>query len=569
MMIQENRSACGSRKTALETADARRPAFGLLVDRGILSKTDLQLLVEESKGSPKQLEESLTARNVPRDEMLSCLRECYGLPSVEFDESVRASADVLQRVDLERLKEELWLPLAARKDEVDVIACNPSDPVLRAEIERTFDVPAVNFRIGLPSDIVRLIEHHQDINPGFPASAGRTILARLRTWLAEERTVMAWYRTSLAKARTGLAFMRTGISLITIGLVLLRIFGIGYLSILEGLVLIVGAVMAVDGFTWYYPIRKLKQPHVRYDGKSEPTFGTTFLTLMDTEDGPVLRRSQPIPRAGALRGRWNRLTPVMKRRFLAIDRTDFAEERTILANFRSIMARARTGLAFTRTGVALVGLGIALVRQFGFGPWIIFDGALIAIGIAMVLEGVRWYPSGRQAGQESSLAIEKIEKKFSIWDFMFRPFTEHTRPDDLPPVLAVKGTYAPGIWGTTGLALERTLVAERRNVKARYRTTLARSRTGMAFMRTGSSIFSVGLGLLVFFGFGSIGWIVFNNVLMVVGAILLVDGLYWHIPAEKAKREFPFCTSDIEIDMPDYARPVSAWRKAAFSHEDL
>ena len=190
----------------------------------------------------------------------------------------------------------------------------------------------------------------------------------------------------------------------------------------------------------------------------------------------MLDRCGPIQGAEELRTRWNRLSPVMKRRFLAIDRTDLAEERTTLAGYRTTMARTRTGLAFTRTGTAFVGLGIALLRQFVPGPWTIFYSALIATGLIMILEGIRWYPAGRQAEVDSHRVVKAIQQKTSIWDVMFHPFAGNLNPEDLPPALSISGTQAPGIWGTTGLALDRTLIAERRNLKARLRTAMARSR---------------------------------------------------------------------------------------------
>jgi hypothetical protein len=148
---------------------------------------------------------------------------------------------------------------------------------------------------------------------------------------------------------------------------------------------------------------------------------------------------------------------------------------------------------------------------------------------------------------------------------MFRAFS---RLDDMPPKLMVKGTHAPGIWGTTGLALERTLLAERRNVKSRLRTTMARSRTGLSFIRTGTSIFSVGLGLLFYFGWGNILWTLFDFLLMLAGLLLIADGLYWHISAERTKRQLPYCFEDLEIRMPDFGKPTQFWKKVIFSYDD-
>ncbi|MGA2227768.1 MAG: hypothetical protein ABSH41_25305 [Syntrophobacteraceae bacterium] len=548
----------------LETVNDQLAAFGGLVDRGTISEPDLEKILRESDGAVKRIEESISSLGVPKHEILLCLSEYYRLPFVEFKENLPAAGGVLERLDLEALKRDLWFPLSVGMGEARVAASSPCDPELLEKIKGTLGGLSIHFIVALPSDLTRMIEHIQDINPGFPPSAGRTPLARLRTRLASDRTVLAWYRTSMAKGRTGLALLRTGISFIAISLTLLRVFGLGYLSIIQAPLLLVGIIMAAEGLSWYLPTRKLEPGETGYL-PTLSTFGTTIAELKSTEKGPLLTRSEPVQGAEQLRTRWNRLSPVMRRRFFAIDRTDLAEERTFLAAYRVRMAKARTGLAFTRTGNSFAGLGILLIRQFPPGLWTIFYAGLILTGLVMFLEGARWYFPGRRAGLESTKTIRQIEESTSIWDFMFRAFS---RLDDMPPKLMVKGTHAPGIWGTTGLALERTLLAERRNVKSRLRTTLARSRTGLSFIRTGTSIFSVGLGLLVYFGWGHILWTLFDFLLMLAGLFLIADGLHWHISAERTKRQLPYCFEDLEIRMPDFGKPTMFWKKVIFSYDD-
>jgi uncharacterized membrane protein YidH (DUF202 family) len=256
---------------------------------------------------------------------------------------------------------------------------------------------------------------------------------------------------------------------------------------------------------------------------------------------------------------------MMRRRFLASDRTDFAEERTYLACVRTAMARSRTGLAFTRTGIALGGLGVALFRQLGAGAWSALDGSLVALGVAMVAEGFHWYLGGRKTSGEGHRAVETNASKTTIWEVFFpRPYAPPVEAArDLPAFL--KRPSNPGVWGTTGLALERTVLAERRNVMARLRTVMARSRTGLAFVRTGLSLSTVGLGLLIGFGLTPWPWAAANGVLTVLGFVLVADGLYWHLPAERTRRQFPYCFIDLEIALPDYGRPMAHWSKTTIA----
>ena len=89
-----------------------------------------------------------------------------------------------------------------------------------------------------------------------PASRERTHLARERNVLAAQRTVAAAYRTIYARARTGLAFIRTGVSFISIGLGLMGYFGLGPMTVVDGVLITLGILMAADGALWYLPVRK-------------------------------------------------------------------------------------------------------------------------------------------------------------------------------------------------------------------------------------------------------------------------------------------------------------------------
>ncbi len=542
--------------------------FGRLLSQGLITAKLLDEALSQAEVEGKYPEELLIGKGIPKHEILFCLSEHYGLPFIEFDEDVIVSSGITRRLDMEWQKKALWLPLSLG-DNAEVIAYLPDSLAVIEDIKKTIGAERVRFIVALPSDIVRIIENNQDLNPGFPPSGGRTPLAKTRTFLANSRSAYTCYRTDMARGRTGLAMLRTGISFITIAVVLFRIFGPGYLAIADAVLLCGGVAMVVDGLLWYLPVRKIgsKGLDCRSPGQSGDN---TVLYVSSQSETPVFGRSSPVEGAAELRKGWHDLTPVMRRRFLASDRTDLAGERTTLACFRTLMARARTGLAFTRTGVAFAGLGIAFLRQFAAGPWTAFDSFLIISGALMAFEGLNWYLPGRRAGKEGQAQVREAERKATVWDFAFPPEHKTPEPEEFfNSVLPVKGSHSPGIWGTTGLALERTMLADRRNVMARLRTVMARSRTGMSFVRTGMSVSSVGLGLLVYFGLGSPAWTAFDLVLIISGVLFTADGLLWHMPAENTRRQFPYCFADVEIAIPDYGRPVREWGKAVFSHDDI
>ncbi len=173
------------------------------------AREDLDEIVASTHVPPRELERLLEERGVPRHELLACLSEAHGIPYVEFDESVASPREVFSCLDAESLKANLWLPLSVGDGRARVVAWNPADPAMLQDVEETLGVSHVEFSVALPSDIVRMIEHNLDVNPGFPASGGRTPLAKVRTFLAERRSLYACMRTSLARGRTWLAILRT------------------------------------------------------------------------------------------------------------------------------------------------------------------------------------------------------------------------------------------------------------------------------------------------------------------------------------------------------------------------
>jgi uncharacterized membrane protein YidH (DUF202 family) len=540
--------------------------FEKLFRSGLLTETALNKIIKETNSSCNTIEELLLSSGIPKHEMLSCLSEYYKCPSIEFDEGVMAPYLLTIRLDLERQKKALWFPLSVEDDRANVVACTPGDAATVEDIRKTLNVKSIDFTVALPADMIRIIEHNFDVNPNYRISGGRTPLALVRTAFAYRRSAYAYYRTLLAKGRTGLAFIRTGISFITISILFLRVFGMRFYLLLEAPLLIAGVVMIFDGVKWYLPSRSVAKKPIEFDC-SEPTWGTTVLEAGCGEN-PEINRSCTIDGGDELRNKWDTLSPVMRRRFLASDRTDLAEERTALAGHRTVIAKARTGLAFTRTGVAFSGLGIGLLRYFHESGWTAFDVSLIIVGLLMIIEGFHWYFGSRRTWLEGVRCAMTRNMRESIWDFVMPLGHKRTgtgKDDVSPPVRAAD---LPGVWATTGLALERTVLAERRTVMARLRTVMAHSRTGMAFIRTGISITAVGAGLLFYFGFSSIPWAIFNTLLISAGLVLVVDGFRWAIPAEKMRIQYPYCYGDMEFTIPDYGVPARYWKKAVFSNDD-
>jgi len=478
---------------------------------------------------------------------------------VLFDEALAPSEALAATFDFARLTALRWLPLKVENGRARVVTSRDDHGAVESEVLGLLGVWGADVSRVTDATLTRFIEHAQDLNPGFPIEASRTILARTRTYLAGRRSQLASYRTLLAKGRTGLAMLRTGLALVTVSLVLMKIFGFTSLALApEGMLMVCGLVMVVDGLIWYVPARRLARGGLRAPAAPGEAFTIPLATFED--DHVVIRRSAPVPGAQELARDHDRLSPVMRRRFLALERTELALERTRLAFFRTIMAKSRTGMALVRTGIALAGIGMAFQKRIHNGSSDILGFGLMAVGIVLTAEGLSWYLSGRKSGHMSQSESEKAGEKAAGWDMLFPPAGIGGAEEHYRCVPVIMAGSSPGIWGTTGLALERTLLAERRNVMARFRTSHARSRTGMAYLRTAANFVAVGLGLLLTGPARGMGWTSLECAIIAVGLLLFADGLYWIIPARRERWQLSFCESQMEISVPDYLKPAGEWQ---------
>ena len=478
--------------------------------------------------------------------------------TVYFDEAIAPPESIGAAIDLERLKGLGWVPLRLEAGWAWVASCRDDSGEVLREAAAMLRVDQVSLSSASASSVRRFIEHAQDLNPGFPLIAGRTILARTRTFLASRRSQLSSYRTLLSRGRTGLAMLRTGLALITVSLVILKVFGIGLAAIPEGILALCGTILAVDGLRWYIPARRLARRPLRAPVAPSADITVPYSWL---EEGRIaMTRTAPVPGAAEWVQDCERHSPVMRRRFLALERTELALERTRQAYFRCVMAKSRTGMALVRTGISLSGLGIAFLRHLHAHHLDAPGLVLVAMGLVLIVEGLNWYVSGRGAGQTSQDEAARAGEKSGAWGMLLPPPAREQEDRRYRCVPMVLPGCSPGIWGTTGLALERTLLAERRNVMSRFRTSLACSRTGLAYIRTGANFVAVGLGLLLTGPAYGLGWIALESGIMAVGLLLLADGLYWHLPARRDRWQLSFCDCEMEIAIPDYTLPPVQWK---------
>ena len=165
--------------------------FEQLVTQQVISIADLNAILQQASVAAQRPEDLLLSRGVSKGALLQCLADHYQLPFLEYQEGLLAPAELISHLDLEELKEDLWFPLAIVDQTAVVVLADPQDSDLRNHIKEILQTPELHLILALPTDVTRLVEEQQDINPDYPACAGRTPLAKLRTLLAEHRTLLA------------------------------------------------------------------------------------------------------------------------------------------------------------------------------------------------------------------------------------------------------------------------------------------------------------------------------------------------------------------------------------------
>lgn len=381
---------------------AQTPAFAALCKSGLLRPELLAELSEAAQARQVPLSRILHYEYaIPRATLLGALSEYYHCPAIEYDERLPIPPELLRGMPGGRLAAEGWFPMIMDVDGTVVVAAvDPGDLELPAAVAAVMGEGRYQYRVTLPEDITWLVQDFLHAPPGELIGTERTGLAYWRNTMAHWRTRMACYRTDLAKGRTALALTRAGLALTTIADTLLRggKFQVG--SLLPMGLLALGVALIAGGAPIYLAVRRSRLTPPR----DQTLVEVTAATLMFLENyhfsvpQPKTDRaskSTMLARLGDFLADYSTIIyPVpasRERTHLARERNVLAAQRTIAGCYRTIYARARTGLAFIRTGVSFLGIGLGLLCYFGLGLNTPFDLILMAVGVLMIIDGLRWY----------------------------------------------------------------------------------------------------------------------------------------------------------------------------------
>lgn len=382
--------------------------FSALLDEGTLTAEELVKARDAAMARGIELEEVLLHDcGIARRKLLKALSGHFNRPYMEYDERIPVPPELLSGLDSEMLSISKWFPVMKQGDKVIVIANDPEDPNVRAEIEKALEGKQYELRVALGEDIQWFIQDFLHDRPERLIGIERTGLAFWRNTMAQWRTRMACYRTDLARARTALAVIRWGFGLFALANAMVLIEGATLLRYLYWVMVSAGLSLAVFGLSVYLRARKSRMSPPRHQTLVEVTAATVqFTERYHLEEAETKRdiKETMLSRLGDFITNYCtilRPSPLSKERtHLARERNMLAAQRTLMGCYRTIYARARTGLAFIRTGVSFSMLGLGLMHYSTFSTIKVLNALLILAGILMTADGLLWYLPARKEQEE-------------------------------------------------------------------------------------------------------------------------------------------------------------------------
>jgi type II secretory ATPase GspE/PulE/Tfp pilus assembly ATPase PilB-like protein len=137
----------------------RKPSrFDGLLARNFLTQTELDAAVEAARNTQQPLETILMETyHIRRHDLGQSLSAFYQCPFFAPTAKVTIPPALLKDINLSYLKTNLWVPLQATEQSVDVLIDDPHSFQKVRDIKRLFPFHKVTFQIGLRDDIERVL----------------------------------------------------------------------------------------------------------------------------------------------------------------------------------------------------------------------------------------------------------------------------------------------------------------------------------------------------------------------------------------------------------------------------
>ncbi len=133
--------------------------FRKLIQDGIVTQAQLdQALKEAYEARTDPATVLLEKYRIAKKDIGAALADHYGCPFTPYSDDLSVVHGLLTGIDRAALAVGLWIPLKVLRGRIHVLAADPSNTALRREVEEAMETHLIQYEVGLPADILRLIE---------------------------------------------------------------------------------------------------------------------------------------------------------------------------------------------------------------------------------------------------------------------------------------------------------------------------------------------------------------------------------------------------------------------------
>jgi len=140
---------------------AQQSRFDLLVEKGDLSREQIDEAMEKARNEERHSEEVLLSEyGVDKQSLGDSLSVYYNAPFVHFDDAIDPPLNLLEKRNLGAafLKQNNWVPLSENGNNVDVLMVNPDDLGKLDEIRFILGTSDIEPKVGLKSDLDSFVD---------------------------------------------------------------------------------------------------------------------------------------------------------------------------------------------------------------------------------------------------------------------------------------------------------------------------------------------------------------------------------------------------------------------------
>src|SRR6185295_5482737 len=120
---------------------------------------DVLAAIHAAKGSNLDLETVLLDHyGISKHALGSALSDFYQCPYLPYDERTVIDSDLLKTLNVDYLKNNLWLPIARRGSLIDILTSDPHDLDKGWDMRRTFPGVTIRYAVGLRRDIEQFLQ---------------------------------------------------------------------------------------------------------------------------------------------------------------------------------------------------------------------------------------------------------------------------------------------------------------------------------------------------------------------------------------------------------------------------